>query len=357
MPGWQRWLAAGLLGGAGLAAAAGFGEPGGPPPANTAEVWGLLRQDAPAMELLISFGTSKGGSAGHLALALRNEGGDDTVYSANFYADRSPEHADGFYNQALMLAVPKQEYLYGTRSSLGTTASFGLDYGEVYKRSVIGVRVFGVPSIEAQALSAFFARVNADYRGRAPNTDYHDDEIRYAYLNLNCAKLIGAAFKHGAGYAALEVNGALPLASSVDAVAALSANLPTEMMLKLVQQWQARGYTLDTVLYRKAPGSAWIDPHDEPKLAFAALPDRFPSLRSLDYRAEAGRYADEDNLHAMLLLRHMGRYVLHIEPVTKQLVVLRNPAPLPYAEASRRARVEAALGGTGALYDFAAGQP
>ena len=32
------------------------------------------------------------------------------------------------------------------RSSLGPKASFGLDFGEVYKRSVIGVRVRGVPA-------------------------------------------------------------------------------------------------------------------------------------------------------------------------------------------------------------------
>jgi hypothetical protein len=45
------------------------------------------------MELLISFGTSKGGSAGHLALAIRDQvPGDAMVYSANFYADRAREH-------------------------------------------------------------------------------------------------------------------------------------------------------------------------------------------------------------------------------------------------------------------------
>jgi hypothetical protein len=37
-------------------------------------VLGRLRQDPYDLELLISFGTSKGGSAGHLALALREQG-------------------------------------------------------------------------------------------------------------------------------------------------------------------------------------------------------------------------------------------------------------------------------------------
>ena len=53
-----------------------------------------LHADPYDMELLLSFGTSKGGSAGHLALALREPGADDDrVYSANFYADRDPKHA------------------------------------------------------------------------------------------------------------------------------------------------------------------------------------------------------------------------------------------------------------------------
>ena len=72
------------------AAADDFGTKGGPAPANIDEIVGVLRQDPYDLELLISFGTSKGGSAGHLALAIRDQAGDDLVYSANFYADREP---------------------------------------------------------------------------------------------------------------------------------------------------------------------------------------------------------------------------------------------------------------------------
>ena len=131
----------------GAAQAAEFGSPGGPPPSNLDEISSVLRQDPYDLELLISFGTSKGGSAGHLALALRDGApGDDLVYSANFYADRNPKHAEHHYTDNLMAAIPKKEYLYGTSSSLGPKGSFGLDFGEVYKRSVIGVRVRGVPA-------------------------------------------------------------------------------------------------------------------------------------------------------------------------------------------------------------------
>jgi hypothetical protein len=183
-----------------FAQAADFGARGGPQPANSEAITEALRQDAYDIELLISFGTSKGGSAGHLALALRDPARrDDTVYSANFYADRSHKHEQGFYTDELMVAVPKKEYLFGTKSSLGDTASFGLDFGEVYKRSVIGIRVWGVPAADKQALAAFFQRINDDYRRQARDTEYHDGEVKYDYLRLNCAKTIGAGFRFGAG--------------------------------------------------------------------------------------------------------------------------------------------------------------
>jgi hypothetical protein len=162
------------------AAAADFGSRGGPEPANVDEISDVLRQDPYDMELLISFGTSKGGSAGHLALAIRDNAlGDDMVYSANFYADRAREHRQGFYTDDLMVRIPKNEYLFRTTSSLGETASFGLDFGEIYKRSVVGVRVYNVPAAEKEALIAFFKRINDDYHSRADKTEYHDGEIKY----------------------------------------------------------------------------------------------------------------------------------------------------------------------------------
>jgi len=53
------------------AAAADFGTRDGPEPANIDEISDFLQRDRYDMELLISFGTSKGGSAGHIALAIR----------------------------------------------------------------------------------------------------------------------------------------------------------------------------------------------------------------------------------------------------------------------------------------------
>ena len=54
--------------------AAEFGSKGGPEPANIDAIFERLRKDPYDLELLISFGTSKGGSAGHLALGIRVTG-------------------------------------------------------------------------------------------------------------------------------------------------------------------------------------------------------------------------------------------------------------------------------------------
>jgi hypothetical protein len=323
------------------AAAADFGSRDGPEPANIDEIARILRQDPYDMELLISFGTSKGGSAGHIALAIRMpEAGDDTVYSANFYADRAPEHAQGFYNDDLMIGVPKNEYLFKTTSSLGKTASFGLDFGEIYKRSVVGVRVFNVPASEKQALAAFFKRINNDYHGHVGKTEYHRGKVVYDYLDLNCAKTIGAAFKYGAGYTDLEVKSA-PIVSSRKVKAALKANIPTEMAMKLLEEWNARGYGLDVVLYRKYAGSNYVDPHDKEKVPFKDLPNRFPSVLSLDFTKEQGHYEDFDNLFAMYLLYNLGRYSVRVNDETGRLEIQASKNPMAYPEAAALAKQSA----------------
>jgi len=318
-------------------AAADFGSRGGPAPANVDAIAGILRQDPYDLELLISFGTSKGGSAGHLALAIRDDArGDDVVYSANFYADRKAEHEALHHTEDLMVSVPKNEYLFGTASSLGDKASFGLDFGEIYKRSVVGVRVYGVPAREKEALAAFFARINDDYRKRARNTDYHDGEVRYDYLRLNCAKTIGMGFRLGAGYTDLEVTRAR-LFSRRKVVAAANANIPTEMAMKLLDAWHARGYGMNVVLYRKYEGSTYVDPHEDEKVAFKDLPNRFPSVLSRDFRKEQGHYEDFDNLYAMYVLYNLGKYAVRVNGATRLLEIDKSKTPMVYAEAAELA--------------------
>jgi hypothetical protein len=331
------WCAVTVLMFAADVAAADFGTKGGPEPANIDEIASVLRQDPYDMELLISYGTSKGGSAGHLALAIRDQApGNDLVYTANFYADRAPKHAKGFYTDDLMVRIPKSEYLFKTNSSLGDTASFGLDFGEIYKRSVIGVRVYGVPAREKESLAKFFERINDDYRNRVRNTEYHDGEVRYDYLRLNCAKTIGAGFKYGAGYQDLEVTSA-KLLSGRRVVAAANANIPTEMAIKLLKEWNGRGYRLDVVWYKKYEGSTYVDPHEEEKVAFKDLPNRFPSVLSRDFRKEQDHYEDIDNLFAMHLLYNLGKYGVRVNDATKLLEIQKSKIPMDYPAAAELA--------------------
>ena len=325
--------------------AADFGSPGGPLPSNLDAIGDFLRRDQHDLELLISFGTSKGGSAGHLALAIRaseadGKAGDERVYSANFYADRAPEHASGFYSDELMLAIPKMEYLFGTVSSLADSASFGLDFGEIYKRSVVGIRVYGVARRDKEALAAFFARINDDYRRLADDTEYHDGEVRYDYLRLNCAKTIASAFHFGLGYDDLDISSARILKRRRLVVAA-KANIPSETAIKLVRAWDRRGYAMDVVLYRKFAGSSYVDPHDEDKVAFKDLPNRFPSVLSRDFRSEADEYEDYDNLYAMYLLDRMRKYSVRVNEQTRRLELASRPAPLAYPQAAAHAARDA----------------
>jgi len=326
------WFAT-VLAFAGDASAAEFGTRGGLEPVNIDEIATVLRQDAYDMELLISYGTSKGGSAGHLALAIRPPAGEDLVYSANFYADRAAKHAEGFYTAELMVRIPKNEYLFRTSSSLGDTASFGLDFGEIYKRSVIGVRVYGVPAAEKEAVAAYFQRINDDYHKRVRKTEYHQGEVRYDYLRLNCAKTIGAAFKYGAGYRDLDVTSAR-LFSGRKLVAAANANIPTEMAIKLIAEWNRRGYGLDVVWYKKYDGSTYVDPHEEEQVAFKDLPNRFPSVLSRDFRREQDHYQDIDNLFAMYLLYNLSKYRVRVNDETKLLEIDKSKEPMPYPEAA-----------------------
>ena len=197
------------------------------------------------------------------------------------------------------------------------------------------MRVYGVPAAEKEALTAFFKRINDDYYNRATNTEYHDREIRYDYIRLNCAKTIGSGFKYGAGYRDLDVTSAKLFPGPV--AATLNANIPTEMALKLLKEWDARGYGLDVVVYKKYKGSTYVDPHEEEKVEFKDLPNRFPSVLSRDFRKEQGQYEDFDNLFAMYLLYNLARYSVRVNDETKLLEIERSKTPLAYTEAAELA--------------------
>jgi hypothetical protein len=91
------------------------------------------------------------------------------------------------------------------------------------------------------------------------------------------------------------------------------------------------------VFYTKYAGSTWVDPHDEDRIAFRDLPNRFPSVLSRDFRREQGEYEDEDNLFAMYLLYNLGRYSVRVNERTRLLEIDRSKDPMPYAEAAKLA--------------------
>jgi hypothetical protein len=346
----QRFLlAAAIAAAAPHVAAADFATPGGPLPSGLDEVVRTFDTDGASMELMLSFGTSKGGSAGHLALALRDASGVERVHSANFYADRDPAHEANHYTKALMVTVPKWEYLYGTSSTLDPKASFGLDFGEIYKRSVVGIRVFGVPASEREALAAYFDRMNADFAAGAHDTEYQRGEVKYSYTDLNCAKTVGSAFRYGAGYKELELRSAPALAVR-KLKTYLDANTPSEMAMKLMREMDARGYKMDAVLYRKYPGSPYLDPHDEEPISFGNLPNRIPSMVSLDFRNDEGHYEDYDNLFASYTLHNIGRYGVAIDPATKAVAIRVTKTPMTYAEATALAAKDAEADSKGFLH-------
>jgi hypothetical protein len=120
-------------------------------------------------------------------------------------------------------------------------------------------------------------------------------------------------------------------------VVAAKANIPTEMAMKLVKEWDKRGYAMDVVLYKKYNGSTYIDPHEEEKVAFKDLPNRFPSVLSRDFRREEGEYRDFDNLFAMYLLYNMARYSVRVNEQTLLLEIEKSKTPMAYPEAAELA--------------------
>jgi hypothetical protein len=113
------------------------------------------------------------------------------------------------------------------------------------------------------------------------------------------------------------------------------------MAVKLMDEWHARGYAMDLVIYKKYEASPWVDPHEEEPVAFRDLPNRFPSVLSRDFRREQGRYEDYDNLYAMYLFYNLGRASVVVDGATRELRIERTKDPMAYAEARERAAASA----------------
>ena len=80
-----------------------------------------------------------------------------------------------------------------------------------------------------------------------------------------------------------------------------------------------------------------MDPHEEEKVAFKDLPNRFPSVLSLDFRKEQDHYEDIDNLFAMYLLYNLSKYQVRVNDETKLLEIDKGKIPMAYPEAAELA--------------------
>jgi hypothetical protein len=309
-----------------------FGIPGGEEVKKVDEVFGVLLEEKYDLEVLMSFGTSSKGSAGHLALSIR-EGDDETVYSANFYADRTPEHAD-HYTEKLVPAIAKKEYIYAQTPTLSPKAVFGLDYGEVFKRSLIGIRMTGISATKKKGIKAFYKRLNEDYSNRVESPEYHRGEVVYNYMNLNCAKTVAQALKYGAGFDDVKVRGNHLLAS-IPGSKYLFSHVPTSTAMNIMDVLSKEGVSFSVVLYKKFAGSEQLD--TEHNLKFKDLPNRFPSFKSLDFFNGSKEFESYENLKAMYLLFHLGKFALILDGPSRELRIERQAQPKTYKEALKLA--------------------
>lgn len=312
-----------------------FGVPGGEEVKKVDEVFKILREEPYDLEILMSFGTSSKGSAGHLALCVR-EDNDERVYSANFYADRAQEHND-HYNAKLVPDIDKQEYIYSQTSTLSDKAVFGLDYGEIFKRSLVGIRMSGIGSAKKKGIKNFYKRLNEDYTNQVSGTDYHYGEVVYDYMNLNCAKSVAQALKFGAGYEAIELKGN-HLLSRLPGSQYIFSHTPTATAMNIMAVLAKSGVKFSVVLYKKFLGSEFFD--QELEMKFKDLPNRFPSFKSLDFFNGSNQYESYENLKAMHLLYHMGRHSLIIDESTRELRIEHSVKPKSYEDALRLAKKE-----------------
>jgi hypothetical protein len=316
-----------------LSTAAEIGHPGGPEPEGLPELVRTLQNDNYSAELLISFATSKSGAAGHLALSVRDpETSEETVYSANFYADGEHD-PQKYYTDNIIFIAPKYEYLYGTKSTVSDKACFGLDFGETYKRAVIGIRLFGLSPEQISGIRSFYTRLNEDYRKGAKNTDYHRGNVIYDYMNLNCAKTVIMAMKHGAGYKNLKIKGNTFLSQNF-LVKPFVAHTPSGTAVSILHELAQHDIKADVVLYKRFENSTY-KPHGE-ELSFKDMPNRFPSVPSLDYLEGSESFEDSSNLYAIFLFYNLGRYSFAIDE-NNSIHIDNQKKPMPFAMAQLQA--------------------
>jgi len=207
-----------------------FGVENGAPVLDIHEVLARLDAEAPAeIELLLSDSTSKSPQRivlenpfGHLAIRV-----GDTVYSANYVADRS---IDPNFLQHMSLA----DYLYGvqrpSRSQVHTST-----YGMAYGRETLGLRVAGIPADCTAAMVAEAHHIEEQFG---------QGTLRWDRSDFNCADVVAWIVQAG-GYGSHTLLDRLGLPSMpLDVFEQARAAFEEDASLRV-----------DLVAYRQVPGS------------------------------------------------------------------------------------------------------
>ena len=108
--------------------------------------------------------------------------------------------------------------------------------------------------------------------------------------------------------------------------------------MNIVEVLAKEGLGFSVVLYKKFEGSQYLD--SELNLKFKDLPNRFPSFKSLDFFNGSTKFESYNNLKAMYLLYHMGKYSLIIDEPSRELRIEKSAEPKPFAEALELAKEE-----------------
>jgi hypothetical protein len=180
--------------------------------------------------------------------------------------------------------------------------------------------------------------MNRDFANKEEKALYHYGEVVYDYMNLNCAKTVAIALRYGAGLPGLKIKGN-NIMSGIPGLRATVVHTPTGTALEIMEQLAAQGAHFDVILYKKWEHSTFHDP--EIKKDFQEIPNRFPSVLSLDYTRDDTQYEDYDNLYAMHLFYNLGRYAITADENGSMYIEKENQNPMSYEQSKAQAKKDA----------------
>ena len=280
-------------------------------------------------EILISYGMFFGGSAGHAALILKNpDSGKPMAYSGNFYSDsetniwgRRYQDPENFYDGENMVDITTKEmYLYKTSSNHGKGASFGIEYGAIYRRHLYGLR-FHQPNRTEEwndkllNVQKFLGWMNEDFWNRDKVGYKKKTGLSFKYYSieeLNCASVLGAALEY-----AFDTHFDLltTVMTGRREGGVFDTDTPLTLTNALMRYFSSQGVGVTGVLYKRLPGNAYVHRMQDEFTPTFKMQNRFPSGANWDYMRPKDRYIGPHDLYmASLFRRIMVRKVFFDEP-------------------------------------------